>query len=1181
MHLEPWVIFQMAEEQLSIFQQTIEEQLSGPGSDVFDTGDKQYETITDFPLKRYYTGILFPRRTLETQGEKDAGEFGANDEENSPALFEESNGESPEQTEDGRGIEKDTKEDSQEETILSNHFYPSDMGISFCVDSSVSTLEVNFSFASYNQPKQTEVRIETPVTAYHALIDEKHGFPLKDLLHYEKTDEQKGYLSLKRELRGKKTRGRSGEYKQFDEWKKALGADAKAAVKPGYEQFNKLIGRLWRRKPIKITENVTVENVDVPKAFRDFNNAGWTLKTYQDGDRTYIKIQLINRFNAIPANQFSNAKEQLNQSCLFQSEISVKTDRLRSYKPYKPDKTYTDAEQKKLEFLYRKERHFAIGHNCSARWKSLKTPTEVGTTFLPTYDLRSTETKVEQLEHIPLQALSLWGKTQDEATGLLSGFVDQYRDWIDKQRQNEDAGSDTGKSIIADLNATLERLEEGVQLLRDDKRLFKAFQYANTAMLLQFFLEKSDAYRQIQGTDLALRLPCDDDSIEYRPFQLAFLLLSLESTVNPRSKYRKEAVDLIWFPTGGGKTEAYLAVVALTLIWRRMHNNNYQGVSAIMRYTLRLLTAQQFERASKLITTLDYLRQQFKDDLKDEPFSIGLWIGQSSTPNKFEDAKKITREITRKGESANQFQIDTCPWCGERLIKEKNGETYPHAFEVREKSKNLKIKCLNEDCHFHNGDGLPVRVVDETLYQHPPSLLFATVDKLAMLSWNEHGHKFFNSLDNKLLPPDLIIQDELHLLTGPLGSIAGLFETVLEDLCTKDNFSPKIIASTATTRNTQEQVKQLYGNREVIIFPPSGLTYGDSFFARQSENSRRRYLGFMPTGKTSVDSQILLLATLFIARLKVCSKYGEQAADPYWTLVSYYNSLKDIGRISNKVGDEIYHLVRQMQRRLKLGQYRFNYHALKSRTKELTSRIDSAKIKQNLNQLEQSLSLSDGENYQSVSEDVVYLVLATNMLSVGIDIARLNVMQINGMPRNTAEYIQASSRIGREDKGLALVCFDSNRARDKSYFEHFLSFHQTLYKRVEPLSVTPFTENTIDKMIASLMVTYIRHKTGLNKNGAVKDFKKEKIEGLKNLISSRFGEDESMGFCFTRLDKLAQDWEEKIQQEKPYKFYTGKQNALLSKPGSTDSLANKEWVVMQSMRDIDSDSFIQVLQNFK
>lgn len=1161
----------MAKKQVDIFQHTITEQLLGPGSDVFGN-DSEHEVISDFPLKRYYTGILFPPKILKNQSEKDTE---ITDDSGDPYGDTELQDESEDEPENEKTVtKKEFKDDNEEPINLTNHFHPTDMGISFCVDEEVESLAVNFSFATYKQPGQTKAKINISKNDYNTLVNKEYDFPFKDIVHYEKIDEQNGYMSLKEELKGeKKGKNRSGEYEQFDNWRNSLDGAVKETIRPLYEKFNKLIARLWQREPVLIRQTIPLEkNINSPIRLKDFSNAGYTLKAYAEHGRKYIKIQLVNMFGGIAQNKFSNAKETLNASCLFQAKISVDNDKLLSYKPYNYNKKYSDKEQQKLDFLYRQVEHFSIGHNCSSEWMPVNKPNEVSTTFLPTYNLQRTETKRKNLINVPLHDLSIWSKSKQEVVSVLTEFIGEYEKWIREQEKHTDAKTEIGVDIVTDLNSTFERLKESVLLLQKNDKLFKAFQYANTAMLLQFSL--SDGfYKTIQNANLSTSPFNGGSKRSYYPFQLAFILLSLESTINPQSENRKNAVDLIWFPTGGGKTEAYLAVAALTIIWRRMNNQNYQGVSVIMRYTLRLLTAQQFERASRLVTALEYLRQKFVHDLQEEKISIGLWIGSSSTPNKLEDAKKATDEMNKKGESSNKFQLDKCPWCNDKLIKE-DGRDYKHAFHKI--NKDLKIRCLNNQCNFFHSDGLPIQMVDEILYNQPPTLLFATVDKFAILSWQEKGHVFFNSLGSEnSLPPDLIIQDELHLLTGPLGSIVGLFEAVIEDLCTKGVHTPKIIASTATTRNTTEQVKQLYGNRKVNLFPPPGLTYKDSFFARQSEDSTRRYLGFMPTGKTSVDSQVHLLATLLLARLKVYLQ-NETQIDPYWTLISYYNSLRDVGRMSHKIDDEIRTLTAQIQKRLRLKE-NFNHFGLRNRTRELTSRINSTEIKKNLSQLEQNFHLQkpNEKGFINVENNVVDLVLATNMLSVGIDIDRLNIMQINGMPRNIAEYIQASSRIGRQDKGLVIAFFDANRARNKSCFENFLSFHQSIYKQIEPLSITPFTQNTIDKIIASLLIIYIRHKIGLNKNTDAKKFKKDYIDNLGKLLLNRFPKNENMEFCLKKLEDLAEDWK-KGNYKKYNKDNKDKDTELLKKPNTKSELQDKKWVIMQSMRDIDSNSFVRI-----
>lgn len=668
---------------------------------------------------------------------------------------------------------------------------------------------------------------------------------------------------------------------------------------------------------------------------------------------------------------------------------------------------------------------------------------------------------------------------------------------------------------------------------------------------------------------------------KYRPFQLAFLLLSIKGITEPQSDERKNIVDLIWFPTGGGKTEAYLAVTAFAIVWRRMMNDETasQGVSVIMRYTLRLLTAQQFERASKLIASLEFLRKNFKGELKSETISIGLWVGNQLTPGKVEGdngAEKVVDDISREcnkkiGNPAqkNSLQISSCPWCGTKLVSEGD-----YGFEIERHI--FKIYCLNKKCTFHQE--IPVQVVDEMLFENPPTLLFATVDKFAQLAWKGEAHRFFNSLDDEKLPPDLIIQDELHLLSGPLGSIVGLFEGIVEKLCTneKKNLTPKIIASTATTRNTTQQIAKLYGDRSVNIFPPSGLSYNDSFFAKESkENSKRKYIGFMPVGKTSIDTQLQLIAHLLEARIE----NKEPINDNYWTVVSYYNSLKDVGKIRNKVGDEIIVNTATMQSRLfgRNNKWTFNHFGIEDRTEELTARVESSKIKTVLKQLENEFEIVEREGYRNVKSNVIDLVLATNMFSVGIDIGRLNLMLVNGMPKNIAEYIQASSRVGRKVEGLVVTFLDPNRARDKSYFEHYIPFHQAFYKSIEPLSVTPFTENTIDKMLTTLMVTFVRHKiSGLNQNNDAQYFQKENVDELKSFLKNRFKDSPTEFEAFEkRINFLADDWVERIQNIGLKKY-----DELMKRPTQVGVSDIDDWIVMQSMREVDADTFIQIRESF-
>jgi len=1161
----------LSEKEVNIFRDTISEQMLGPGSNKdFLSKDIENEVINQYPLVRYYTGIIFPEKSMNTQGDLD-NESLESDSQDEGLYFEDTEIESGNITDEKSEI----REDKKNESSLSNHFFPSNIGITFCIPDSEKSVRVVFSFSLYEQAKSTDVKLKTSQQIYQVLTGDEYGFPLKDILLYESIDEYQGRLSLKRNLKGKMVGGYTEEFAIYRDWYNSSEKDLKSIIYPAYKHLEELIStNLWRRKPYDFKVEIdTDKEIFSPRQFIDFPHAGYTIKIIKKEKKKFVKIQLVNLFPALGSDSYSNTKEVLNQQCLFQSSIKIHCDKFLEYKSYNPSRKSFDSEHDKLEFLYRDMNHFSIGHNCATEWDPIDKPTEVKTCFIPTYNLKSTKTNIDNLVDISLFDISIWGKPKEVVIGLLSEFVDAYGDWINNQKTFKEY--EIPSEIISNLDTTLLRLEEGVTLLTENDDLFQCFQLANTAMLIQFSL-KGDFFKELQSQEDLSVPPLEiQKNIGLRPFQLAFLLMSIESLINKDSMYRNNYVDLIWFPTGGGKTEAYLAVAALNIIWRRVANENYDGVSVIMRYTLRLLTAQQFERAGKLITVLEFMRQKFPKLLKSSEISIGLWIGGSSTPNNLETSKEVLTQIKKNGESANQFQVDKCPWCGDKLIQ-KHDHSYVYAFDVRDRKKDINIKCLNNNCHFSKSS-IPVKVVDDVLYSSPPTLLFATVDKFATLSWVEDGHKFFNSLgDDTSLAPDLIIQDELHLLTGPLGSIVGIFESVVEELCTKNGVKPKIIASTATTRNTSEQVKQLFGNRNVNIFPPPGISYDDSFFAKESNESNRKYLGFMPTGKTGVDSQIHMLKTILLARLRVYE--AELEINPYWTIVSYYNSLKDVGRMSNKVGDELQQLLNQIQKRLKHpSDNNFNYYNLSQRTEELTSRITSAKIKNTLAKLESDFAFFDSDKGNLIvdSSKVIDLTLATNMLSVGIDIERLNVMQINGIPRDTAEYIQASSRVGRKDKGLVVSIFDSNKARDKSFFEHFMSFHQSLYKSIEPLSITPFTENTIKKMATSLLVSYVRHKKNLNKNNSIQYFEISMADDLIDVLDKRFPNNQSITYFKDKIYELARDWIEKIEQENPFKYYVNSSDAILSKPNQAIESDNI-WMTMQSMRDVDTNSMIQI-----
>jgi hypothetical protein len=1202
------------------FQDRVTKGMLGPGSDTWGVADKE-EIISDYPLIRYFTGVLFPEKaSINSQLEDDIAEV-ENQTDESEELQESKV--VKEQIEDIiDSVKPDIKEHEEDLKINQNSFFPTNIGLTICVDNAVNEIDAEFSFGIYYQPTYKEKKIKISETGYRSLIDESIPYKLsfKDKLKYDGE-----FMYIEKDLdgfAGGSNKTRSGDYRAFDDFKNRKNL-ADSSAKYFIEYLEKLISRAWKRKNIVIRKNIIVENSPEPVALNLSESThkelkiSYNIKTYLYQGRKYVKVQLVNTSKVHPRNKYSNKNEKLNSKCLFQSKISLITKNILPYKTQN-ENIALDEEAEKLNFIYRKNKAFGIGHNCAINWDS-ENPSSVETTFTPYTDIKDIRNDFDLTNNIKLNEalniknLSVFGHSKTISISNLKYFISLYNEWILKQ--DYELGNINGKDqsiakkILSKQYDNLKRLNESLTLLENDD-VFIAFQLANTAMYIQLITSNDNDFGKYEKGLDELNGNIDYKNLEffrtydaiqrkkdgkikfipkYRPFQLAFLLLSIDGISNPKSKSRKDIVDLIWFPTGGGKTEAYLAVTAFTIIWRRMKNPiGYQGTTVLMRYTLRLLTAQQFERASRLILALEFLRQQseYSTILRDEPVSIGLWVGMASTPNKLEVAKSkvddIEKECDRKNgnpHEKNIFQISSCPWCGTKLIS-KNKDKWDYGFETSK--TDFKIYCLNPNCAFHKR--IPIQVVDEVLYKQPPTLLFGTVDKFAMLAWQEEAFMFFNTHNPKNLPPDLIIQDELHLLSGPLGSITGIFESVIELLSTKNGIAPKIIASTATTRNTDCQIDKLYGNREVNIFPPSGLYQDDSFFAKEdSDNSKRRYMGIMPTGKTTIDTQLQIMAHLLVSRLEVyVDNITKGTINNYWTLVSYYNSLRDVGRINNKVGDEITTFTAYLQNRLSslfpynVNDYKFNFSGINTRTKELTSRIPSEKIKETLVEIEREFNESrftNDEYGRKYLNDIVDLVLATNMISVGIDIGRLNIMLINGMPKNIAEYIQASSRIGRNTKGLVITLYDPNRSREKSYFENFKNFHQSFYKTIEPLSITPFTENTIRKMISSLLISFIRqyYPGELNKNNQAQYFTKDRIDPLLEFIKLRFRNQPLEISLFEKeLNRLSDEWVERINQTQLKKY-----DELLIKPSEREG-NNEDWVIMQSMREVDTNTYIQI-----
>ena len=814
-----------------------------------------------------------------------------------------------------------------------------------------------------------------------------------------------------------------------------------------------------------------------------------------------------------------------------------------------------DPERDTLEMIYRRQVEFAVGHGVAAHAETSVGETnravEVRTVVMPQCEVPVTETPGLRPEDRPAMCemvekgfLDMRELSQMESPRLveaLSVLTDDYAKWIAEQRARigaELAGFDQHARAALDRCAEIhERLVEGVQVLADEKDelALKAFRFTN-AVMAQQRIRSIYALARRRGEKVQVKDFDDRKNRSWRPFQLAFVLLSLPALADPthadRTRPAEAFADLLWFPTGGGKTEAYLGVAAFAMAIRRMQGEagGYdcsRGLTVIMRYTLRLLTLQQFQRATTLICAMEMARQEAvaasDDSLGPEPFTIGLWVGNKVTPGTTADSHAAIKRIRDPDKfdagGTSPGQLTNCPWCGSEVSDRRD-------IEVDKTALRTKIYCGDKKsrCAFSRGrssknlhPGLPVLVVDEEIYHRPPTMMIATVDKFAMMSWRGETRTLFGRATTEcprhgllwpdasctgkhpargglpstkfrnirpIRPPDLIIQDEFHLISGPLGTMVGLYETAVDELCTwtvADKLvKPKIVASTATVRKAKEQVNNVF-MRRVAVFPPSGLDVADNFFSVQRPVAQvpgRRYLGVCSPGSSRPAMLIRVYTAFLTAAQSLFDRFG-QAADPYLTTVGYFNSLRELGGMKRLAEDDVqtrcYRVQMSLVDRPGLAQRSVNS------VRELTSRVSNRDIPKYLDQLEVKFKAAfDDESGKFVTQwdqgetRSIDIVLATNMLSVGVDVNRLGLMVVNGQPKGTAEYIQATSRVGRSFPGLVCTVLTWARPRDLSHYETFEHYHATFYKHVEAQSVTPFSPRAMDRGLTGALLSVLR-----------------------------------------------------------------------------------------------------------
>jgi hypothetical protein len=646
-----------------------------------------------------------------------------------------------------------------------------------------------------------------------------------------------------------------------------------------------------------------------------------------------------------------------------------------------------------------------------------------------------------------LSHLRNWGVANWSEQVLNGREIDE--DWSPNMKKQ-------AATAAAEFSIECERMSKGIELLSLDENLLKAFKNMNRAMAL-----------------------CADIKYDaWRPFQLGFLLANLQSVVDLKDE--PEIVDVVWFATGGGKTETYLGLLITAALYDRLIGK-ITGITAWSRFPLRMLSLQQTQRFADAIAAAEMIRME--TGIPGEPFSLGFFVGQSATPNRIDENPKFGEADADDEAMPQRYQIlEYCPFCRERSIE--------MGFDRR--LWKLEHRCVNAECKWPN-TGLPVYVVDEEIYRFLPTVVVGTLDKaasiamqasmrgmvgapLGMCSREGHGYTYAPrkkhptgclvpgcNAKTATLPmqaerygPSFRLQDELHLLRDSLGAVdshyEALYDSLQKEMCGR---KPKILASSATLTGYEKQVDVLY-RRTARVFPVPPPRAGAGFWTADMPGLMRRYIAIAPRGVTIEYTVDRLLTELQIAIRKfakepmsICAEigvdpsYADGLLSIYGTQVVYGNTLRDLEAV-----------VRSMEGGQVLVNGAIN-------TASLTGKTDFAEVREILKRL---------QSPESEFERRLHIVSASSMMSHGVDVDRLNIMVMLGIPLSAAEFIQSTARVGRRHPGIVFVVHKIGRERDASIFRSFRQFVEQGDRFVEPIPVTKRSRQVLDRTVAGLLL---------------------------------------------------------------------------------------------------------------
>ena len=874
----------------------------------------------------------------------------------------------------------------------------------------------------------------------------------------------------------------------------------------------------WRRIPLDATFEIELHSGETRTDLAENGIAGldlYALVTPHGGVET-VTLALASRRTRGKSSAFDEEQH------FFQVDLQVATLANGRFAPRPSRRAQTDEDSRTAALIYRDGKEYVVGHTCSASTiLDGEAISKLKIEWVPAVTVPRVSDRGDQVfdavhqpvdDRRPLEANWLAEASLPDLTAGLERVVAAYQEWI---------AHETARipSLPVQFQAQAQRhidrcglgalrMLDGITSIGTDKDVRTAFQLAQSAMATQFGWSRKGA------------------TLIWRPFQLAFQLLVIPSLAE-RSHTDREVMDLLWFPTGGGKTEAYLALAASIIMLRRLRatkQDDGAGVAVLMRYTLRLLTVQQFQRAAAMIFACELLRRRAAGldpalpDLGTAQIGIGLWVGAAATPLTLQEA--LGRS---PGDPSTPEQLTTCPCCGAKL----NWKLSP---------RESTVECSSDagTCELAmSGPRLPVWTIDEEVYRHMPSLLIGTVDKFAQIVRKPDTTVIFGR-GTTHAPPDLIIQDELHLISGPLGSMAALYEVAIDELCRADSARPKIVGSTATIRRAEEQIRALF-DRGTYQFPAPGLDAGNSGFAVTDFDNPERgrlHVGLTTAGRSATYMLQALVASLLQSATAPGASSRER--DHYWTLVAYFNSLRELGRALVLMQDDV---------PVSIGQFAARRGEQSRRIEapsELTSRVRSYEIRDMLERLDKPAS----------APEAVDLLVASNMISVGMDIRRLGLMAVNAQPKTLSEYIQATSRVGRGDApGIVITMYNGMRARDRSHFETFETWHRCLYRDVEATSVTPFASRAQDKALHAVLVALVRHLVpGMDRRPILDDIRRADAERIASAIEARAArvDPAERAIVSQKLYRLIDQWASRRDLQTYWDDYNRRTSLLMS-----------------------------------